>query len=73
MLITGTPVLLFDEPLAGLDAESQKQLLDLIAEVTDKQSQTVIMISHQLHAVTDWFDYHLEFEQQHLTFQGDAS
>lgn len=73
MLMTGTPVLLFDEPLAGLDSASQAQLLAVIADITNKQNQTVVMISHQLHAVTDWFDYHLQFEDQQLTFRGDAS
>ena len=73
MLMTGTPVLLFDEPLAGLDSASQAQLLAVIADMTTKQNQTVVMISHQLHAVTDWFDYHLQFEDQQLTFRGDAS
>lgn len=73
MLMTGTPVLLFDEPLAGLDSASQAQLLAVIADMTTKQNQTVVMISHQLHAVTDWFDYHLVFEDQQLTFRGDAS
>lgn len=73
MLMTGTRVLLFDEPLAGLDSASQAQLLAVIADITNKQNQTVVMISHQLHAVTDWFDYHLQFEDQQLTFRGDAS
>ncbi|MFR4248991.1 MAG: ABC transporter ATP-binding protein [Leuconostoc lactis] len=73
MLMTGTPVLLFDEPLAGLDSASQAQLLAVIADMTTKQNQTVVMISHQLHAVTDWFDYHLAFEDQQLTFRGEAS
>ena len=73
MLMTGTPVLLFDEPLAGLDSASQAQLLAVIADMTTKQNQTVVMISHQLHAVTDWFDHHLVFEDQQLTFRGDAS
>lgn len=73
MLMTGTPVLLFDEPLAGLDSASQAQLLAVIADMITKQNQTVMMISHQLHAVTDWFDYHLVFEDQQLTFRGDTS
>ncbi len=73
MLIIGTPTLLFDEPLAGLDSASQQHLLDVIADFTRRQHQTVIMISHQLHAVTDWFDYHLKFDNQQLNYIGDAS
>nr|MWN21525.1 ATP-binding cassette domain-containing protein [Leuconostoc lactis] len=44
MLMTGTPVLLFDEPLAGLDSASQAQLLAVIADMTTKQNQTGDML-----------------------------
>jgi len=73
MLMTGTPTLLFDEPLAGLDSVSQQHLLNIIADFTTRQHQTVIMISHQLHAVTNWFDYHLQFDNQSLNYIGGAS
>lgn len=73
MLMTGTPVLLFDEPLAGLDATSQQTLLALIADITAQQNQTVLMISHQLQAVSAWFDYHLHFEDQQLRYVGGAT
>ncbi|MBM7435361.1 ABC transporter ATP-binding protein [Leuconostoc rapi] len=73
MLIIGTPTLLFDEPLAGLDNISQQNMLNVIAEFATRQHQTIIMISHQLHAVTDWFDYHLQFENQQLSYIGGVS
>ncbi|MGX7051205.1 ABC transporter ATP-binding protein [Leuconostoc palmae] len=73
MLMTNSPVLLFDEPLAGLDSLSQQNLLAVIDEVTRQQNQTIIVISHQLHVVTHWFDYHLSFDHQQLIYRGTKS
>lgn len=73
MLIIGTPTLLFDEPLAGLDNDSQQHLLEIIAEFSTRQHQTILFISHQLQAVTHWFDYHLHFENKQLVYLGGDS
>jgi energy-coupling factor transport system ATP-binding protein len=70
MLILGTNVLLFDEPLAGLDIDSVHVVMQLIKDITVIQNQTVIMISHQLNGVLGYFDYHLVFNNRRLTYVG---
>lgn len=69
MLIIGTPVLLLDEPLAGLDLASVDRIMSLIKQMTRKQNQTVLMISHQLTGIPDYFDYHLVFNHQSITYE----
>lgn len=69
MLILGTPVLLFDEPLAGLDIISVTTILDLIQASAMAQHQTVLMISHQLAGVTNYFNHHLIFNHQQLRYE----
>jgi ABC-type multidrug transport system fused ATPase/permease subunit len=44
-LSTGLPVLLLDEPTAGLDAESQERVLDALAALRGKR--TVILVTHR--------------------------
>jgi ABC-type bacteriocin/lantibiotic exporter with double-glycine peptidase domain len=44
-LSTGLPVLLLDEPTAGLDATSQERVLDALAAVRGKR--TVILVTHR--------------------------
>jgi ABC-type multidrug transport system fused ATPase/permease subunit len=44
-LSTGLPVLLLDEPTAGLDAVSQERVLDALAAVRGKR--TVILVTHR--------------------------
>lgn len=70
MLILGTPVLLFDEPLAGLDLASVQVVMQLIQTTSRLQQQTILMISHQLNGVLPFFDHHLEFHDKQLTFEG---
>lgn len=69
MLIIGTPVLLFDEPLAGLDLASVQTIFALLTTTAAAQKQTILMISHQLSGVTQYFDHHLIFDNQTLTYE----
>jgi energy-coupling factor transport system ATP-binding protein len=41
-------ILLLDEPTAGLDAQSQRRLLDIISGL-NKEGTTVLMVTHDLH------------------------
>lgn len=68
MLILGDPVLLFDEPLAGLDIDSTHVVMEMIKELAQKQNQTIIMISHQLAGLQNYFDYHLELSNLDLQY-----
>lgn len=68
MLILGSPVLLMDEPLAGLDIDSLQVVIDLVRTMAQKQAQTIIMISHQLSGLQHYFDYHLTLANHQLTY-----
>ncbi|WP_300562930.1 ABC transporter ATP-binding protein [Companilactobacillus sp.] len=68
ILILGDPVLLFDEPLAGLDIDSTHVVMEMIKELSQKQNQTIIMISHQLGGLQEYFDYHLQLSDLNLQY-----
>ena len=44
-----------DEPMAGVDARSQEQILGVLSGLRE-QGKLVIVVHHDLRAVTDWFD-----------------
>lgn len=68
MLLSGHDVLLFDEPLSGLDKNSSKIILQLIKETQKELHQTILIISHQLQEMDKWCDYHLVFANRQLTY-----
>lgn len=68
MLILGNPVLLLDEPLSGLDLDSTKAVMEMIKSIASQQSQTIVMISHQLGGLNGFFDYHLQLADQKLSY-----
>lgn len=57
-------ILILDEPTAGLDPKSQRELLHLITQIHQQQKNTVIMVTHQV-------DHAAEFaERIYLMNQG---
>jgi manganese/zinc/iron transport system ATP- binding protein len=48
-------VYFLDEPMAGVDARSQEQILAVLSGLRDA-GKLVIVVHHDLRAVTDWFD-----------------
>ena len=52
LLAADKPVLLLDEPMAGLSAEHVPQLVELIRSVHDEEQKTVLMVEHHIDVVT---------------------
>ncbi|MCG5432568.1 ATP-binding cassette domain-containing protein [Mycobacterium sp. MYCO198283] len=53
LLARSPRALILDEPLAGLDAESQRGLLRLLVELRRNAGLTVVVISHDFHGLED--------------------
>lgn len=51
VLIKNPEVIILDEPTTGIDPTGVQELLDLIVELRDEQSITVLFSSHNLHQV----------------------
>ncbi|MGZ4416420.1 MAG: ABC transporter ATP-binding protein [Gaiellaceae bacterium] len=52
LLAADKPVLLLDEPMAGLSAEHVPQLVELIRSVHEQERKTVLMVEHHMEVVT---------------------
>lgn len=70
MLMIGHPVLLLDEPFAGLDRDSLATVFDLIKHCQQALPQTIVIISHQLTGLDQLVDYHLRLDAGKLFYQG---
>lgn len=49
-------VLILDEPAAGLDPKSKKEILDLITNIRKETNITIILVSHSMEDVADYVD-----------------
>ena len=49
-------VLILDEPAAGLDPKSKKDILDLVASLRKEAGITIILVSHSMEDVADYVD-----------------
>ena len=55
--LTGEPELLvLDEPVAGVDAEAQRQFRDVLVHVVHQRGGAVLLVSHELGAVAEDLD-----------------
>ena len=73
MLICQHDVLLIDEPLAGLDHDSARQVIKLLQESQNKLHQSFLIISHQTHELADLCSYRLNFAHQQLNYVSEVS
>lgn len=52
LLAADQPVLMLDEPMAGVSAENVPELVELIRSVHEQEQKTVLMVEHHMEVVT---------------------
>ena len=72
-LIKGSKVLLADEPVASLDPESSKKVMDLIVSVSDQYGLTLITSLHQIHISRKYCERTIALNNGRLVFDGPTS
>ena len=55
-LVQNPDILLLDEPMAGVDATTERQIIDLLRRLRD-DGRTVIVVHHDLQTVQRYFDW----------------
>ncbi|MGQ0743993.1 MAG: metal ABC transporter ATP-binding protein [Acidimicrobiales bacterium] len=72
-LVAGPELLILDEPVAGIDADSQAQFRDTLVGLVSDRSRTVFLVSHDLAAVAEDLDRVLVLKRGRITFDGPGS
>lgn len=67
-LLHDAPLMLLDEPTEGLDATTESQILDLLAQVM--KDKTVLMVTHRLRGLAH-FDQIIVMDNGHIIEQGN--
>jgi D-methionine transport system ATP-binding protein len=65
-LLTQPKILLLDEPTSALDIGTAQRLLQILSQLSETQSTTVIMVNHQLDLVKDFANRVLHLSQGRL-------
>lgn len=64
-------VLLFDEPTAGVDLDSEEAIYGMLSELKEKNEITILLISHDTHIIREYSDYMLALNKC-VTFFGES-
>jgi len=64
-------VLLFDEPTAGVDIDSEEAIYKMLNDLKKNNEITILLISHDLHIIRDYSDYMLALNNC-VTFFGES-
>jgi phosphonate transport system ATP-binding protein len=72
-LIKGSKILLADEPVASLDPESSRKVMDLIVSVSDQYGLTLITSLHQIHIARRCCDRTIALNKGALVFDGPTN
>ncbi|HEX2851234.1 MAG TPA: metal ABC transporter ATP-binding protein [Acidimicrobiales bacterium] len=63
-------VLILDEPVAGVDAGSQRRFRDALVHLVDEHGASVFLVSHEFGAVADDLDRVLVLQHGRIVFDG---
>ena len=72
-LMVGPKILILDEPLSGVDPESQKAISDLLLKLNRDEGKAVFFSSHDLRMVRSVSDKVLRVDGGRVSWEGEAA
>jgi ABC-2 type transport system ATP-binding protein len=66
------PLVIMDEPLAGIDPKSRSRILEGLISEYDAEQQTIILSTHEVLEAERYFDYVIFLEFGEIKLQGNA-
>ncbi|UKO99109.1 phosphonate ABC transporter ATP-binding protein [Nostoc sp. UHCC 0870] len=69
-LVQGAKILLADEPIASLDPESARKVMELLVQLNSQSGITVVASLHQIQMVRNYFDRAIALRDGEVMFDG---
>lgn len=69
-LAQGTPLMLLDEPTTYLDLAHQIEVLDLLAELNEREGRTIVLVLHDLNLACRYADHLIAMREGRIVAQG---
>lgn len=72
-MVQGAKVLLADEPIASLDPESSRKVMDILARVNREDKCTVVVSLHQVNVAMKYCARTVALHQGHVVYDGPSA
>jgi iron complex transport system ATP-binding protein len=72
-LAQGTPLMLLDEPTTFLDLAHQVEVLDLLAELNEREHRTVVLVLHDLNLACRYADHLVAMKDGGIVAEGSPA
>ena len=66
------PLIIMDEPLAGIDPKSRAQILESLINEYNAKTQSIILSTHEVLEAEKFFDYAIFLENGKIKLEGNA-
>jgi phosphonate transport system ATP-binding protein len=70
-LVQGAKIILADEPIASLDPESSRKVMELLVELNQQSGITVVTSLHQIQVVRNYFHRVIALRTGKVMFDGE--
>lgn len=72
ILAMNPEILVLDEPTSGLDPAGKRVLMDLFKDINEKTGKSIVIITHDMDLVYQYFSRVLVMNEGHLIYDGDV-
>ena len=72
ILALNPDIIVADEPTAGLDPKSSKDMMNLFVRKNKEENKTIIIVTHDLNAVFEYADYVVVLDNGNLLYNDDV-
>jgi phosphonate transport system ATP-binding protein len=72
-LVQGAKIILADEPIASLDPESARKVMELLVELNQERGITIVSALHQIQYVRHYFNRAIALKDGEIVFDGFTS
>lgn len=72
-LVQGAHIIIADEPIASLDPESSRKIIELLVDLNHNNGITIVICLHQIQMVRNYFDRSIALRDGEVVFDGKTS
>ena len=72
-LLMDPDILILDEPIVGIDSNTQKEFYKLLKRLNEKRNLTILFVTHDISVLNDYFNKVIFVENKKVIVRGDKN